>query len=221
MNIADIDTSAVKGFLDREEALCLHRVAQMAGKKGNCLEIGSYCGKSAVYIGLACRENGAKLYSIDHHRGSAEQQLGEAYYDPELYDAAQCCINTLPHFLTTLESFSLVDSVIPIVGDSVSVAKSWNEALALVFIDGGHSFADTYNDYNAWACCVMPGGYLAIHDIFATATEGGQSPRWILQAALASGLFLLVEQVKTLAILQRTPLGIVPEAMLMRFQDFA
>ena len=72
----------VKGFLDEREANCLYNLALEAGKNGPCLEIGSYCGKSSVYLGTACKENSTVLFSIDHHGGSEEQQPGEEYFDP-------------------------------------------------------------------------------------------------------------------------------------------
>ena len=36
------------------------------------LEIGTYCGKSAVYLGAAAREAGTVCFTVDHHRGSEE-----------------------------------------------------------------------------------------------------------------------------------------------------
>ena len=86
MEINKENINKVKGFLDEREADCLYKLALKAGKNGPCLEIGSYCGKSSVYIGTACKENSTILFSIDHHTGSEEQQPGEAYFDPDLFD---------------------------------------------------------------------------------------------------------------------------------------
>jgi len=215
-----IDTSNIKGFLDEDEAQRLYQIARKASKRGNCLEIGSYCGKSAVYIGSACQENGALLYSIDHHRGSAEQQPGEAYFDSELFDKNLGCVNTLTPFLSTIERFALKETVIPIVGDSVAIAKGWASQLAMVFIDGGHTFAAAYNDYNCWVPKISAGGFLVIHDIFDDPTAGGQAPRWIYEAALASGLFLPLKRMKTLGILRRVPYGIIPKTALYSYQHW-
>ena len=72
--------------MDPDEGECLYRYSLEASKKGPILEIGSYCGKSTIYIGTACKENNSYLYSIDHHKGSEEQQLGQEYFDEEIYD---------------------------------------------------------------------------------------------------------------------------------------
>ena len=76
----------VKGFLDEDEGRCLYETALEAVFLGPCLEIGSYCGKSTLYLGAACKENNGILFSIDHHRGSEEQQPGHqqrVVTDPE------------------------------------------------------------------------------------------------------------------------------------------
>ena len=79
-----VDMNKIKGLLDPIEGEALYSFAKEFTKDGNALEIGSYCGKSAVYIGSAVKENNQKLYSIDHHKGSEEQQPGEEYFDPDL-----------------------------------------------------------------------------------------------------------------------------------------
>ncbi|SMC96153.1 Methyltransferase domain-containing protein [Desulfocicer vacuolatum DSM 3385] len=199
----DAKIGRVKGFLDSEEAVTLYETALEAGKKGPCLEVGSYCGKSAVYLGTACKENDTVLFSIDHHRGSEEQQKGEQYFDPELYDDREQCVDTFRFFRKTLTNFELTDVVVPIVCKSSLAAKTWSTPLSLVFIDGGHSFEAAFNDYNCWARHIRPGGYLVIHDIFPNPEEGGQAPYQVYQYALASGLFKPMGMTKTLGVLKK------------------
>ena len=209
----DFDDAAVdevKGFLDREEAVTLYKTALAAGKQGPCLEVGSYCGKSAVYLGTACKENDTVLFSIDHHRGSEEQQKGEEYFDPDLYDAQAQCVDTFRFFRSTLEKFGLADAVVPLVCKSGVAAKKWSTPLSLVFIDGGHSFETAFNDYNCWAHHILPGGFLVIHDIFPNPEEGGQAPYQVYQYALKSGLFKSMTMTKTLGVLQRRRCDEVP-----------
>ena len=69
LNIDKIKIDKIKGFMDERESEYLYELALKASKKGPCLEIGSYCGKSAVYIGGACKENNAVVSSLEHHRG--------------------------------------------------------------------------------------------------------------------------------------------------------
>ena len=172
---------------------------------GPCLEIGSYCGKSAVYLGAACKKCNSILFSIDHHRGSEEQQPGEEYFDPDLFDPASGLIDTLRDFRKTLASTGLEEVVVPLVCRSETAARRWATPLSLVFIDGGHALETVRTDYNVWSGHIMAGGYLMIHDIFPDPANGGQAPVQIYNQALASGLFREVNMVKTLGVLQRIP----------------
>jgi predicted O-methyltransferase YrrM len=193
----------VKGFLDPEEALCLYKTAIVASRQGPCLEIGSYCGKSTICLGVACRRNDSVLFSIDHHHGSEEQQPGEAYFDPELFDSESDRVNTFPTFRKTIEMAGLDNTVIPIVCRSDVVARMWKTPLSLVFIDGGHSYEAALGDCQAWSPHLMRGGYLLIHDIFSDPSKGGQAPYQVYRQALASGKFKELLMVKTLGVLQR------------------
>ena len=196
-----IDT--IKGFLDPEEGRALYDIALKASRMGPCLEIGSYCGKSAVYLGSACRQNGAILFSIDHHRGSEEQQPGQAYFDPSLLDFKTFSVNTLPHFRHTLSQAGLEETVVPIVSSSDIAARGWATPLSLVFIDGGHAFETVRKDYECWADHIVPGGYLLVHDIFEDPAEGGQAPWEVYQLAVASTRFVERRRVKSLGVLSK------------------
>ena len=128
------DLSSVKGFLSEEEGEKLYSLALESSKKGPILELGSYCGKSTIYIGSAVKDNNSLLYAVDHHRGSEEHQVGEEYHDPDLYDAAADAVDSLPALRSNLRSFGLEDSVVPIVGSSEMVGRFWNISLSMVFI---------------------------------------------------------------------------------------
>ena len=65
-----IDINKIKGFIHPEEGESLYELALEHCKNEPCLEIGSYCGKSSVYLGTALKINNQILYSIDHHKGS-------------------------------------------------------------------------------------------------------------------------------------------------------
>jgi len=204
----DIDQKlldSVKGFLDEDEGRCLYEMALQAGRMGPCLEIGSYCGKSTLYLGAACRKSCSILFSIDHHRGSEEQQPGEEYFEPGLFDPQSGHLDTFREFRKTIASAGLEDTVVPIVCRSEVAARRWATPLSLVFIDGGHALETVFTDYNVWVGHIVSGGYLLVHDIFADPARGGQAPFQIYNLALASGLFREVDTVKTLGVLQRRP----------------
>ena len=198
-----IDPDQVKGFLEKEEGESLYKFAKKYSSKGPCLEIGSYCGKSAIYLGSAAKENNQILYSIDHHKGSEEQQPGEEFFDPDLLDETGKGINTLPFFLETLDKAGLHDNVVPIVSTSVEAGEGWSEPLAMVFIDGGHSDQAANDDYDVWHPHVIQGGLLAIHDVFPNPEDGGRPPFNIYTKAKESGLFKEVDMINSLALLEK------------------
>jgi len=203
LNIDKTKIDKIKGFLDERESDYLYQLALKASKKGPCLEIGSYCGKSAVYIGGACKENNAVLFSLDHHRGSEEQQPGQEYFDPDLLNEQTGLIDTLPLFRHTLAVFALEDTVIPIVGHSETIGRAWQTPLSLIFIDGSHAYESVLKDYQIWSKHLMPGGYLVFHDIFPDPEKGGQAPYRVYQLAVASRQYEELPLFVSLGILKR------------------
>ncbi|HDP25878.1 MAG TPA: class I SAM-dependent methyltransferase [Deltaproteobacteria bacterium] len=216
MKVSDIRSSCIKGFLDEAEGMKLHELAREAGRFGPCLEIGGYCGRSTLYLGLGCRQSGGVLFSIDHHQGSEEQQPGQEYYDPELFDEKTGRIDTFSLFRKAILDAGLEETVIPIVAPSELVARSWSTPLSMVFIDGGHTYAAAFSDYTAWSTHLLPGGILAIHDVFPDPAQGGQAPYYIYTLARDSGLFVEEPMVKTLGILRRLRTGQVPDDLRSR-----
>lgn len=190
------------GFMPEQEGLGLYAAGRAAASLGPLLEIGSYCGKSAVYLGAAAQEQGSVLFSVDHHRGSEEHQPGEQFHDPRLLDETER-LNTLPCFRRTIEDSALGDTVIPVVGPSALVARFWATPLALVFIDGGHSIEAAIGDYEGWAPHLMHGGALVIHDVFERPQDGGRAPFEIYQRAIRSGAFEEGPRTGSLRVLRR------------------
>ena len=198
-----IDINTVKGFLDPIEGEALYLYAKQYVRNDPCLEIGSYCGKSSVYLGSAVKENGQKLYSIDHHKGSEEQQPGEEYFDSDLINAEGNGIDTLPFFLETIAKSKLDKFVIPIVSTSEEAYKDFTLNFDMVFIDGGHSEKAAQKDYELWSQRITKGGVLAIHDVFPDPEDGGRPPYNIYRRALESGNFKKLEMIKTLGLLKK------------------
>lgn len=195
---------AAKGFMPEDEGLLLHRVARQQLPHGPALEVGSYCGKSAVYIGAAAREVGGVLFTVDHHRGSEENQAGWEHHDTELVDAEFGLMDTLPFFRRTIARAGLEEQVVAVVGASTTVARHWRTPLSMLFIDGGHAEVHATNDYEGWAKWVQPGGRLVIHDVFPDPADGGRPPYLIHLRALDSGAFTEVEALGSMRVLERT-----------------
>ncbi|MEX2256641.1 MAG: class I SAM-dependent methyltransferase [Acidimicrobiia bacterium] len=170
-----------------DEGLALYDAGLAGGAVGPLLEVGTYCGKSAVYLGAAARERDTVLYTVDHHRGSEENQAGWEHHDERLVDPRTGRMDTLPWFRRTIESADLEDTVVAVIGHSTKVASAWATPLGLLFIDGGHAFDVALADYEQWSPRVAPGGVLVFHDVFEDPDEGGQAPYEVWQRAVADG----------------------------------
>lgn len=190
-----------------EEGLALYHAGIEVASPGPWVEIGSYCGKSALYLGFAAKSRGAVLFAVDHHRGSEENQVGWEHHEPDLVDAANSRIDTLPTFRRTVYRAGLEDSVVAVVGDSVTVANYWSTPLALLFIDGGHGEAPAQADYEHWVPKLAVGATLLIHDVFPDPADGGRPPYEIYCRAVDSGSFADVQTTGSLRQLRRTALG--------------
>ena len=191
-----------------DEGLALHDAAVAAIGDGPLLEVGTWMGKSTLYLAAAARVRGTQVVTVDHHRGSEEHQPGWEYHDPGLVDPAVGRLDTLPRLRATLAAAGVEDDVVVVVGRSADVARLWRTPLGLVFIDGGHTDAAAVADYEGWAPWVAPGGVLAIHDVFPDPADGGQAPYRIYQRALKSGAFTEVPGTGSLRLLERTGDGI-------------
>ncbi|MEU2598957.1 class I SAM-dependent methyltransferase [Streptomyces hirsutus] len=202
---------AAKGFMPVGEGLALYAAAVEAGRLGlPLLEVGTYCGRSTILLAGAAREAGVTALTVDHHRGSEEQQPGWEYHDPETVDPELGVMDTLPTFRRTLHRAGLEDHVVALVGRSPKVAALWNSPLALVFIDGGHTDEHATADYEGWAPHVAEGGLLVIHDVFPDPVDEftGQAPYRVYLRALASGAFTELPATDSLRVLRRTGDGI-------------
>jgi MMP 1-O-methyltransferase len=195
-----------RGFMPPDEGRALHGAAAGVAVDGPYLEVGSYCGKSAVYLGSAARDRGRVLFSVDHHRGSEENQPGWQWHEPDLVDPDLGVMDTLPVFRRTVHDAGLEGTVVAVVGDSPVVAAAWATPLAFLFIDGGHGEEPARRDYEGWAPHVVAGGVLAIHDVFPDPADGGRPPyEQIYLPALRSGRFREVGVAGSLRLLERLP----------------
>jgi predicted O-methyltransferase YrrM len=209
---------AAKGFMPIDEGIALHAAAVEAVRRSPglpLLEVGTYCGRSTILLAHAAREAGGAgtvAVTVDHHRGSEEQQPGWRYHDPELVDRdhrAEGRMDTLPTFRRTLYAAGLEEHVVAVVGRSPQVAALWSKPLALVFIDGGHTDEHATNDYEGWAPHVAPDGLLVIHDVFPDPADGGQAPYRIYRRSLESGDFTQMSRTGSLRVLRRAGAGVV------------
>jgi predicted O-methyltransferase YrrM len=184
---------ATRGFMPDDEGEALLLAALRAGRAcipaaapPTFVEIGAWCGKSSVYLGAAAEVTSAVLLSVDHHRGSEENQPGWEHHEPDLVDPDAGRIDTLLHWRRTITGTGLEASVVGVVGDSPTLAARWERPLAFCFIDGGHGSEPAWADFRGWSPHVAVGGWLAIHDVFPDPADGGRPPYELYRDALAS-----------------------------------
>lgn len=202
---------AAKGFMPVREGLALYDAAVEAAALGlPLLEVGTYCGRSTLLLADAARAAGTVAVTVDHHRGSEEQQPGWEYHDPETVDPEVGLMDTLPTFRRTLHRAGLEEHVVAVVGRSPQVARVWGGQVGLVFIDGGHTDEHANADYEGWAPHIAEGGLLVIHDVFPDPVDEftGQAPYRVYLRALASGAFTEVSATDSLRVLRRTRAGV-------------
>jgi predicted O-methyltransferase YrrM len=199
---------ATKGFMPADEGDALRDAALAAASAvpaSPFLEVGSYCGRSTVWLGDAAERSGRVLFALDHHRGSEENQAGWEYHDTEVVDPDTNRMDTLPFFRRAMCAAELEDSVIALVGRSPVVATTWTTPLAFLFIDGGHGEEPARQDYEGWTPHVAVGGTLAIHDVFPDPADGGRPPyEQIYLPAIESGRFEELSTTGSLCLLRRT-----------------
>ena len=193
-----------KGFMPDDEGLALAKAALEVASLGPLLEIGTYCGKSSLYLAGPAREAGTVVFTIDHHHGSEEMQAGWEHHDTSLIDEHTGRMDSSVQFRRTIADAGVSDVVIGIIGDSPKVAHHWNTPLSLVFIDGAHSYEPALADYLGWSPHVVPGGYLVFHDVFEDPDLGGQGPWQVYCEAISSGVFSPVRTVGSMRILVRS-----------------
>lgn len=198
---------ATKGFMPADEGEALWDAAVSAAAavpNAPMLELGSYCGRSTVWIGDAAERTSRMLFAVDHHRGSEENQAGWEHHDTDVVDERTGMMDTLPFLRATMHDADLESSVIAIVGRSPHVASVWTIPLSFLFIDGGHGEDSARTDYEGWTPHVAVGGTLAIHDVFPDPADGGRPPyKQIYLPAIDSGRFDELAVTGSLRILRR------------------
>ena len=197
MNLDGIEK--IKGFMPPHEGKALIKWASKFSINGVIMEIGTYCGKSSIYLSVGAKKNNQTVFTLDHHLGSEEHQINEEYFDKEIYDYSEERVNTLPLLIQNINHFK-IQNIVPIISESTKASINWDTNLGVLFIDGGHSFESANDDYLCWESKIITGGVLIIHDIFENPSEGGQAPYEIYQKALKNN-YKVYERVDTLVCL--------------------
>jgi predicted O-methyltransferase YrrM len=144
--------------LQIDEAALLFRLARDI-ESGPVAEIGRFKGGSTVVFASALPA-GVELWSYDFHVALRPDMPGEQL-DEELRAA--------------LVRLGLDGKVHLLVADSRTAEPPPGE-LALLFIDGDHSYEGAKADFDRWRTFVRPGGHVLLHDAVDTGGYGNVYP---------------------------------------------
>ena len=145
----------VEGFLTDREGQLLYALANRCQGRGSIVEIGSWKGKSTIWLAQGVRDAASKesVYAIDPHIGSEEHQK----FDGKVW--------TFDDFKKNIDRAGLNDFVVPVVATSREARKSFTRPVELLFIDGAHDYDSVMLDFGLWFPLLVPGGWVAFHDI--------------------------------------------------------
>jgi len=150
--------NAIDGWLADEEAMLLYDLAA-ACTAGCIVEIGSWQGKSTVCLAFGAADgHRPRVYAIDPHQGS-----------PEVFGTGR---DTFAGFQANLERAGVSDLVTPLVQEAATAAATFDQPIGLLFIDGDHSAAAVWKDFELWGAKVINGGIIALHDTTMPDTPG-------------------------------------------------
>jgi hypothetical protein len=143
---------AVDGLMSTPEVLLLYQQAREA-RGGAIVEIGSFHGRSTSALALGSQDgNGAPVYAIDPYV-TFTGPLGGKFGPRDKIG-----------FFQNLLFTAAVPQVWVIHLPSVQAAKGWQEPIALLWIDGDHTYEGVKADFDSWSPFVIPGGLVAFHD---------------------------------------------------------
>jgi predicted O-methyltransferase YrrM len=179
--------AALDGMVSDDEARCLFDLARTA-RDGVIVEIGSYHGKSTVALALGS-QMGADLpvYAIDPMMPWSGLR-GRAF-GPD--DKAVLCRNLLLAGVTR--------QVWVVQLASLEAVAGWRKPIALLFLDGDHSYKAVRGDVEAWSAHLQPDGHLVLDD----ATDRDAGVARYLGELVASGQYVQVRTVGKMAVLAR------------------
>ncbi|MEW6306713.1 MAG: class I SAM-dependent methyltransferase [Verrucomicrobiota bacterium] len=166
MNLDRIKTQvdAVEGWLNDAEGRLLYRLARNASNAGVIVEIGSWKGKSTIWLGHGSHDGpNVNVHAIDPHTGSPEHHQNSRL------------VWTFDQFQQNIKTAGVDDVIVPHVDFSTKVAQSFTKPVSLVFIDGQHDYESAKQDYESWYPKVVEGGVMAFHD-----TTGWDGPRKVV-----------------------------------------
>ena len=142
---------SIEGWLSINEGKYLESaVTKTSHLPGVVVEIGSFCGKSTIWLA----QKNSKVYAVDPHLGEISPE--EKMHRPPSYKI----------FIHNLKTARVLSKVHPIVKTSEKAAVTWKKKIRVLFIDALHDEQNASNDFRLWTAHLVDGGIIAIHDSF-------------------------------------------------------
>ena len=159
----------IEGWLTKKEGELLFDLAREVSSDGKIVEIGSWMGKSTIWLGKgSLRGHKAMVCSVDTHTGNKE--LYDLYKgrenDFDFFKDGK--IWTYDIFLSNIKKAKIKSVVRPLVMTSEEATNVMKESLSLVsllFIDGDHEYEAVLKDYNLWSPLIQERGIITFHDV--------------------------------------------------------
>ncbi len=151
----------VDGWLTPREGLALFRGVAACRNRGAIVEIGSWHGRSTIVLAAASQATSQTIvHAVDPHGGIPGRGLGPS----------------LSSFRANLAAAGLSDRVQAHVCSSAEAARTFDQPVEFIYIDGAHDYPTVSDDYLAWFPKVIDGGVMAFHD-----TIGYPGPRRVVR----------------------------------------
>jgi len=136
------------GYLLSSEPEWLARFASGLPERATMIELGTYKGKSAYYLGKGIQQVNGTLITVDIHLDymNSDKFIGD-------------------HYIRSCYSNNLLGTIIPIIGDFYEVRKFFNMPIDALFIDGLHEYENVKKDFEEWSPLIKVGGFVLFHDV--------------------------------------------------------
>lgn len=148
------------GLVSSEEGRQLYRLAYES-LDGAIVEVGSHKGKSTCYLaqGVVDRAAESEMWNTVYAVDLWTTGKNDHWNKPEIY----------ADFLRQTKPYEPI--LVPLMGESVNIAKGWKTPISLLFIDANHHYAQALADYLAWSKFLIPGGTLVYDDVNKTPVQ--------------------------------------------------
>lgn len=154
-------TRKIDGWLTELEGAALYHAAAYGPERGAIVEIGSFKGKSTVWLAMGSKQvSREKVYAIDTHLGFPEHRPGGEFASHMPAEGITELV-----FRQNIQRADVADLVVPLIMSSDDALKLWRDPIRLLFIDAEHAYEAVRNDFLGWQQHVTVGGMVAFHDV--------------------------------------------------------